>query len=58
MSLLMFAAMGLNPVSMTLAGVFIGLNVTATFVGSGVLMVVIIFLAALNQGVREIGLDM
>lgn len=58
MSLLMFAAMGLNPVSMALAGVFIGLNVTATFVGSGVLMVVIIFLAALNEGVREIGLDM
>jgi MFS family permease len=58
MSLLMFAAMGLNPISMALAGVFIGLNAMATFVGAGVLMTAIIFLAALNQGVREIGLDM
>ena len=53
MSLLMFAAMGLNPISMALCGFFVGLNPTATFVGAGVLMTGIVLLAALNPQVRK-----
>jgi MFS family permease len=58
MSLLMFAAIGLNPISMALSGVFIDLNATATFVGAGSLMTVIVLLAALNPKVREMRLEL
>jgi MFS family permease len=53
MSLLMFAAIGLNPISMSLSGFFMELDPTATFVGAGVLMTVIVLLAALNPEVRK-----
>jgi MFS family permease len=53
MSLLMFAAIGLNPISMALSGFFIELNLTATFVGAGVLMTAVVLLAALNPQVRK-----
>ncbi len=53
MSLLMFAAMGLNPISMALSGVFMNLNPTATFVGAGILMTVVVLLAALTPEVRK-----
>ena len=53
MSLLMFAAVGLNPISMALAGVFMKLDPAATFVGAGSLMVVIVLLAALHPEVRQ-----
>jgi MFS family permease len=53
MSLLMFAAIGLNPISMSLSGFFMQLDPTATFVGAGVLMTAIVLLAALNPEVRK-----
>lgn len=53
MSLLMFAAIGLNPISMSLSGFFMQLDPTATFVGAGVLMTVVVLLAALNPEVRK-----
>ncbi len=53
MSLLMFAAIGLNPISMSLSGFFMQLDPTATFVGAGALMTVIVLLAALNPEVRK-----
>ncbi len=53
MSLLMFAVIGLNPISMSLSGFFMRLDPTATFVGAGVLMTVIVLLAALNPEVRK-----
>jgi len=55
MSLLMFAALGLNPIAMSLAGAFIGLNLTATFVVMGSLLTVITLLSALNPAVRAMG---
>ena len=54
MSLLMFAAVGLNPISMALSGFFLGLNSTATFVGAGALMTIIVLLAATNPKVRKL----
>ena len=56
MSLLMFAAIGLNPISMSLSGFFMQLDPTATFVGAGVLMTVIVLLAALNPEVRNMNM--
>ena len=55
MSLLMFAALGLNPIAMSLAGAFIELNLTATFVVMGSLLTVITLLSALNPAVRAMG---
>ena len=52
MSLVMFAAIGLNPVSTALAGVLIGLNVTVLLVCSGILMTVFTLLAAFSRAVR------
>lgn len=52
MSLVMFAALGLQPVSTALAGAMSALNTTALFVGAGSLMSVITLLSALNPAVR------
>ncbi len=58
MSLLMFASMGLNPISMALSGFFIALNATATFVFAGTVMITIVFFAALNPAVKAIAYEM
>jgi hypothetical protein len=55
MSLLMFAALGLNPIAMSIAGALIKLNLTATFVVMGSLLTVITLLSALNPAVRAMG---
>lgn len=52
MSLVMFAAIGLNPISMALAGALIGLNVTVLLVCSGILMTVFTLSAAFSPAVR------
>ena len=52
MILVMFAAIGLNPVSTALAGVLIGLNVTTLLVCSGILMTVFTLYAAFIPSVR------
>jgi MFS family permease len=52
MSLVMFAAIGLNPVSTALAGALIGLNATVLLVYSGILMTAFTLLAAFSRTVR------
>jgi MFS family permease len=52
MSLVMFAAIGLNPVSNALAGLLLGLNVTVLLVGAGLLMTIFTVSAAFSPAVR------
>jgi MFS family permease len=52
MSLLMFASVGLQPISYLITGAFIDLNPAGLFVISGGLMVIIILLFMLNPAVR------
>ena len=52
MSLVMFAAIGLNPVSTALAGAFIGLNAAVLLVCAGVLMTLFTLSAAFSPAVR------
>jgi len=52
MSLLMFAAVGLNPISMALSGFFMKFDPTATFVAAGAIMTVIVLLAGFNSEAR------
>ena len=54
MSLLMFAAMGLNPISMALSGFFLDLNVSGTFIVAGILMSLLVVIGAINSDVRSI----
>lgn len=55
MSVLMLAAVGLNPVSSALAGALIDLNATALLVCAGTLVTVIVLLSALNPNMRSMG---
>jgi len=52
MSLIMFAAIGLNPVSTALAGALIGLNITLLLVCAGCLMTVFALSAAFSPPIR------
>ena len=52
MSFVMFAAIGMNPVSTALAGGLIGLGATALLVGAGSLMTLFTLSAALSPAVR------
>lgn len=52
MSLVMFAAIGLNPVSTAVAGALIGLNVTLLLVFAGMLMTLFTLAAAFSHTVR------
>lgn len=52
MSLVMFAAIGLNPVSTALAGAFIGLNAAVLLVCAGILMTLFTLSAAFSPAVR------
>jgi predicted MFS family arabinose efflux permease len=56
MSLVMFAAIGLNPVSTALAGALIGLNATVLLVCAGISMTLFTLLAAFSPTVRA-GMD-
>ena len=56
MSLVMFAAIGLNPVSNALAGIFIELNAAVLLVCAGILMTLFTLIAAFSPAVRA-GLD-
>jgi len=53
MSLVMFAAIGLNPVSTALAGALIGLNMTLLLVFAGALMTLFTLAAAFSPAVRS-----
>ena len=52
MSLVMFAAIGLNPISNALAGALIGLNITVLLVCAGLLMTTFTLAAAFSPAVR------
>lgn len=52
MSVVMFAAVGLNPVSTALTGALIGLNPAALLVGAGILMTVFTLSGAFSPAVR------
>jgi hypothetical protein len=52
MSLVMFAAIGLNPISNALAGMLIGLNITVLLVCAGLLMTTFTLSAAFSPAVR------
>lgn len=52
MSLVMFAAVGMNPISNALAGALIGLNITVLLVCAGLLMTTFTLFAAFSPAVR------
>jgi MFS family permease len=53
-SLLMFAVVGLNPVSTILAGVALGIDPTALFVVAGAIETLLVVLTALNPAIRSV----
>ncbi len=52
MSLVMFSAVALDPISFALAGVLVEVNLAATFVGAGVLLVLTASLGASSRTMR------
>lgn len=58
MSLVMFASMGLIPVSQALSGALIGLSLVGLFVGAGILLVLVAMRAVLLPEVRSFKLDL
>jgi MFS family permease len=54
MSVIMFAAVGLQPVSLAIAGVAVTWSVTGMFAGAAALMLLVTALAALHEPVRAI----
>lgn len=57
MSLIMFASLGLVPVSMAVSGALLRQNVTMLFLGAGALMLAIVLLSTLNPNLRRMGLE-
>lgn len=55
MSLLMFAVVGLVPVSSTIAGALIQVSATAVLVGAGALMVLVVAIGSLSPSVWRLG---
>lgn len=53
MGLVMFAAIGFNPISNALAGMLIGVNMTVLLVGAGLLMTTFTLFAAFSPAVRK-----
>jgi MFS family permease len=58
MSLVMFASVGLSPISNALAGAFIDLNDTLLFAVAGGSLVLVAFLATLTPAARNMGLEL
>ena len=54
MSVLMFASLGLMPLSLAAAGVAVQWNMRGMFFGAGALVLVVTFIAGLQRPVREI----
>lgn len=54
MSVLMFASLGLMPLSLAAAGVAVQWNLPGMFAGAGTLVLLVTFIAALQRPVREI----
>lgn len=57
MSLIIFASVGLNPVSTALAGALIGLNATLLMISAGSLMTIFTLSAAFSSAVRNLGME-
>jgi MFS family permease len=57
MSLLMFAMVGLNPISAALAGVLVKLNTTLLFVSAGGILVLIVLIFLFNPAIRSMGTE-
>lgn len=58
MSLLMFASVGLQPLSMAITGALIAVNMTALFIGAGTVLLLIVALSLLSPSVRAMGLPL
>ena len=57
MSLIMFASVGVAPVSSTLAGVILNVSLAGLFVGAGALMAAVALVSAAMPTVRRMGLE-
>lgn len=57
MSLIIFASVGLNPVSTALAGALIGLNAAWLMISAGCLMTIFTLFAAFSPAVRNLGME-
>jgi len=58
MSLVLFASVGLVPVSEALCGVFMRVSVTAVFVGAALVLAALLVRAALTPSLRAMGVQM
>ena len=54
MSLAMFSAVALDPISFALAGMLVGINVTAMFAGAGSLLLLTAVIGAASRTMREV----
>jgi MFS family permease len=57
MSLIMFASVGLNPISTALSGILIGFNPTMLLVSAGSMMTIFTLSAAFSPAVRNLGME-
>jgi MFS family permease len=57
MSLIMFASVGMQPISTALAGVLVEINVTALFVVTGTILILVTLISAFNPALRAMGLE-
>jgi hypothetical protein len=58
MSLILFASMGLVPVSQTVAGALLRVDVSALFLSSAILLGIMLLRGALNPSLRHFGAEM
>ena len=54
MSLAMFSEVALDPISFALAGILVGIKLTAMFVGAGALLLLTATLGAASRTMREV----
>jgi MFS family permease len=57
MSLVMFAGVGLVPISQALSGALLKISIEGVFIGGGILIIVMAVMAALSKEVRNIGIE-
>ena len=58
MSLIMFASVGVTPISQTLAGALVDINMYFLFVGSGICVFIVSLFALTNRGIRDMGYEL
>jgi len=54
MSFAMFSAVALDPISFALAGILVGIDLTAMFLAAGALLLLTAVLGALSRTMREV----